>query len=56
MIKKYWSLLTVVIIAAMVLSACATATTQAPVASEAPTAATVATQAPTGGGELYYLK
>jgi maltose transport system substrate-binding protein len=55
MIKKYWSLLTVVIIAAMVLSACATATTQAPVATEAPTAATVATQAPTGGGELYYL-
>ncbi len=30
MIKKYWSLLTVLIIATMVLSACATATTEAP--------------------------
>ena len=41
MIKKYWSMLTVIIIAAMVLSACATATTVAPVVTEAPTAAPV---------------
>ena len=42
MIKKFWSLLTVLIIAAMVLSACATATTQAPVATAVPTKVVVA--------------
>jgi arabinogalactan oligomer/maltooligosaccharide transport system substrate-binding protein len=42
MIKKSWSLLTVLILAAMILSACATATTQAPVATVAPTATTAA--------------
>jgi arabinogalactan oligomer/maltooligosaccharide transport system substrate-binding protein len=39
MIKKYWSLLTVIILAAMIMSACATATT-APVATVEPTATT----------------
>lgn len=38
MIKKYWSLLTIVILAAMIMSACATAT---PVATAEPTAAPV---------------
>jgi arabinogalactan oligomer/maltooligosaccharide transport system substrate-binding protein len=42
MIKKFWSLLTVLIIATMVLSACATATTEAPAVTEAP----VVTEAP----------
>ena len=43
MIKKFWSLLTVLILAAMVMSACATATTQAPAANTAvpPTAVPV---------------
>jgi arabinogalactan oligomer/maltooligosaccharide transport system substrate-binding protein len=41
MIKRYWSLLTIVIIIAMILSACATATT-APVATVEPTATTAA--------------
>ncbi len=36
MIKKSWSLLTVLILAAMILSACATATTAAPVATTVP--------------------
>ena len=49
--KKYWSLLTLIIITAMILSACATATTEAP----ADTGAPAATSAPTGGGEVYYL-
>jgi raffinose/stachyose/melibiose transport system substrate-binding protein len=49
--KKYWSLLTIIIIAAMIMSACATATTQAPAATGAP----AATTAPTAGGEVYYL-
>jgi len=40
--KKFWSLLTVLILAAMIMSACATATTQAPAETAAPpTAATV---------------
>lgn len=38
MIKKFWSLLTVLILAALVMSACATATTQAPVTTTEPTA------------------
>jgi arabinogalactan oligomer/maltooligosaccharide transport system substrate-binding protein len=42
MIKKYWSLLTVLIIATMIMSACATATTQAPVATVEPTATSAA--------------
>ncbi len=41
MIKKFWSLLTVLILTAMVMSACATATTQAPVATAEPTAVPV---------------
>ena len=41
MIKKFWSLLTVLILTAMVMSACATATTQAPVATTKPTAVPV---------------
>ena len=41
MIKKFWSLLTVLILTAMVMSACATATTQAPVATVKPTAVPV---------------
>jgi arabinogalactan oligomer/maltooligosaccharide transport system substrate-binding protein len=42
MMKKFWSLLTVLILAAMVMSACATATTQAPAAAtSAPTAVPV---------------
>jgi arabinogalactan oligomer/maltooligosaccharide transport system substrate-binding protein len=40
MIKKFWSLLTVLILSAMVMSACATATTVAPVVSQ-PTAVPV---------------
>ncbi len=58
MSKKLWSLLTILILTALVLSACATATTQAPVTTTAPTTAPQqppATSAPTGGGELYYL-
>jgi raffinose/stachyose/melibiose transport system substrate-binding protein len=51
--KKYWSLLIVLIIATMLISACATATTQAPAATQAP--GVEPTSAPTGGGELYYL-
>jgi arabinogalactan oligomer/maltooligosaccharide transport system substrate-binding protein len=43
MIKKFWSLLTVLILAAMVMSACATATTVAPVTTAAPTAITKTT-------------
>jgi arabinogalactan oligomer / maltooligosaccharide transport system substrate-binding protein len=40
--KKFWSLLTVLILAAMIMSACATATTQAPAETAVPpTAATV---------------
>ncbi len=50
MIKKYWSLLTIIIIAAMIMSACATATTEAPAATGVPAATTV-----TEGGEVYYL-
>lgn len=42
MIKKYWSLLTIVIIAAVVLSACGPAATQAPVATAEPTATSAA--------------
>jgi len=49
--KKHWSLLTLIIITAMILSACATATTEAPANTSAP----AATSAPTGGGEVYYL-
>jgi raffinose/stachyose/melibiose transport system substrate-binding protein len=51
--KKYWSLLIVLLITTMVISACATATTQAPAATQAP--GVEPTSAPTGGGELYYL-
>lgn len=40
--KKFWSLLTVVILTAMVLAACASPTTQAPVATVEPTATTAA--------------
>jgi raffinose/stachyose/melibiose transport system substrate-binding protein len=49
--------MSLILVAAFVLSACATATTQAPAASEAPAAtqAPAATTAPTGGGEVYYL-
>jgi raffinose/stachyose/melibiose transport system substrate-binding protein len=50
MTKKYWSLLTIIIITAMIMSACATATTEAPAAPDEP----VATTAPEGG-EVYYL-
>jgi raffinose/stachyose/melibiose transport system substrate-binding protein len=50
MIKKYWSLLTLVIIVAMIMSACASATTEAPAATEGPSATTVP-----AGGEVYYL-
>ena len=50
MIKKYWSLLTLVIVAAMIMSACATATTEAPAEPGEP----AATTAP-AGGEVYYL-
>ena len=50
MIKKYWSLLTIIIITAMILSACATATTEAPAAPDEPVATTA-----TEGGEVYYL-
>jgi raffinose/stachyose/melibiose transport system substrate-binding protein len=54
--KKYWSLLTLMIIATMIISACATATTQPPAATQPAAGATTApTSAPTGGGELYYL-
>lgn len=41
MTKKYWSLLTVLIIAVMILSACGPAATQAPVTTAAPTAVPV---------------
>ena len=50
MTKKYWGLLTIIIITAMILSACATATTEAPVAPGEPAATT-----PPEGGEVYYL-
>lgn len=40
MIKKYWRMLALIMVAAMILSACATATTQAPVATAEPTATT----------------
>jgi len=46
MIKKYWSLLTIVLVAVMILSACATATTQAPVVTEAPVVIEAPTTAP----------
>jgi arabinogalactan oligomer / maltooligosaccharide transport system substrate-binding protein len=36
MIKKFWSLLTILLIATMILSACAKATTEAPAVTEAP--------------------
>jgi raffinose/stachyose/melibiose transport system substrate-binding protein len=52
MTKKFWSLLTVFILVAMIMSACATATTEAPSGATQPPAETAA---PTGGGELYYL-
>jgi raffinose/stachyose/melibiose transport system substrate-binding protein len=57
MVKKLFPLMSLILVAAFVLSACATATTQAPAASEAPAAtqAPAATTAPTGGGEVYYL-
>ncbi len=57
MIKKLFPLLSLVLVAAFILSACATATTQAPAATEAPgaTQAPAATTAPSGGGEVYYL-
>jgi arabinogalactan oligomer/maltooligosaccharide transport system substrate-binding protein len=44
MIKKFWSLLTVLILTAMVMSACATATTQAPVATAVPPTAVPVTE------------
>lgn len=57
MVKKLFPLLSLILVAAFVLSACATATTQAPAATVAPgaTTAPVVTTAPTTGGEVYYL-
>jgi raffinose/stachyose/melibiose transport system substrate-binding protein len=51
MLKKLFPFLSLLLVAAFVLSACATATTQAPAVTNPP----VATTAPTGGGEVYYL-
>lgn len=46
--RKYWSIISILLIAAMLLAACAQqgATTAAPVATEAPTAAPAMTEAP----------
>ncbi len=63
MVKKLFPLLSLVLVAAFILSACSTATTQAPAATNPPAATNqpaatnppAATTAPTGGGEVYYL-
>lgn len=58
MFKKLFPVVSLFLIAAFVLSACATATTEAPAAATNAPAATnppAATTAPTGGGEVYYL-
>ena len=63
MVKKLFPLISLILVAAFVFSACATATTQAPAATQPPAAtqapgatqAPVATTPPTSGGEVYYL-